>query len=312
MDINLPLRRDANVRVGSNGNVVWIDFWYEKMLDFCFAYGRLSHISRECLLEEPRHMIPDSKFPIRNWLKGLSFAKPFDHCGRWEGAHGFGRPSPLKADFDEPGPVQKDATLIQSKFITELLSPQITGVVVAVGESRPGKVVSNKVNLISNSNLNIAMVAKGNNKMGNSSDGLSEPIKGDEGPKNSGLSLFLGPNSGHVSFLSSSNNEAYLSHPTSNQDCKQGPNRPSGFIKSNDNTDGLGDIATNTAFVFDSEEYDDGGTKQRKQWKMLARNKGKQQNTARGYVKPVNASKRRATVGDEVELLLKHRKYYER
>ncbi|PON79457.1 hypothetical protein PanWU01x14_011920 [Parasponia andersonii] len=84
----------------------------EKMLDFCFAYGRLGHISRECLLEEPHHMIANNKFPIGNWLKGSSFAKPFDHRGRWEEANGFGRPSPLKENFDEPGPVPKDATVI--------------------------------------------------------------------------------------------------------------------------------------------------------------------------------------------------------
>ncbi|PON79456.1 hypothetical protein PanWU01x14_011910 [Parasponia andersonii] len=116
----------------------------------------------------------------------------------------------------------------------------------AVGESGPGKVVSNKVNHISISNLNIGLVAEGNNKMGKSSHRISEPIKGDEGLGNSGLGSFLGKNSGHVSFLGSRNNEAYLSHLTSNQDCKQGPDRPSGFIKSKGNTTGPGDFATNT------------------------------------------------------------------
>ncbi|PON40821.1 Zinc knuckle CX2CX4HX4C, partial [Parasponia andersonii] len=88
LDITTPVRRGANARVGSRGNVVWANFRYEKMLDFCFGCGHICHIAKECLMEESREIVVNNKFPFRNWLKELFFVKLFDRQECQKGPEG--------------------------------------------------------------------------------------------------------------------------------------------------------------------------------------------------------------------------------
>lgn len=48
VDINEPLKRGKNVKIGTNGGTKWSLITYEKLLDFCYYCGKLGHVFQEC------------------------------------------------------------------------------------------------------------------------------------------------------------------------------------------------------------------------------------------------------------------------
>lgn len=48
MDISMPLCRGQKVCLGEYG-LKWVDFKYERLLIFCYLYGRIDHDERDCL-----------------------------------------------------------------------------------------------------------------------------------------------------------------------------------------------------------------------------------------------------------------------
>lgn len=47
IDINEPLKRGTNIRVGSGAANTWVPVTYEKLLDFCYHCGKLDHVIQE-------------------------------------------------------------------------------------------------------------------------------------------------------------------------------------------------------------------------------------------------------------------------
>ncbi|KAK6156052.1 hypothetical protein DH2020_010300 [Rehmannia glutinosa] len=78
MDITKPLRRGAPIRLGSNGNRVWVDFKYERIPDFCFACGIVGHGLTDCKLEGVNVGSTDTNnLPYGRWLKGELVVRSF-------------------------------------------------------------------------------------------------------------------------------------------------------------------------------------------------------------------------------------------
>ena len=51
MPLDKPLRRGSKIK-GPDGEVVWVDFKYERLISFCFRCGILGHEAKTC--EQPR------------------------------------------------------------------------------------------------------------------------------------------------------------------------------------------------------------------------------------------------------------------
>ncbi|PON85093.1 Zinc knuckle CX2CX4HX4C [Trema orientale] len=77
IDILKPLRIGAKVRVGSSGPLIWVDFKYEKIPDFCFYCGRVGHSVNYCPEEGSEVMLQKGQFQYREWLRGSSSNKLF-------------------------------------------------------------------------------------------------------------------------------------------------------------------------------------------------------------------------------------------
>ena len=73
IDISKPLRRGAKVRLGKDGDVVWVDVRYERLPDFCFICGCLGHVLRDCLTENLADSTGNQAYGV--WLKASSFLK---------------------------------------------------------------------------------------------------------------------------------------------------------------------------------------------------------------------------------------------
>ncbi|PON56308.1 Zinc knuckle CX2CX4HX4C [Trema orientale] len=50
LDISSPLRRGSRVMLGNDTEIVLVDLRYERLLEFCFIYGRVGHSIKECSL----------------------------------------------------------------------------------------------------------------------------------------------------------------------------------------------------------------------------------------------------------------------
>lgn len=48
INVEKPLKRGTNVKIGSMAGKTWIPITYEKLPDFCYYYGKLGHVLHEC------------------------------------------------------------------------------------------------------------------------------------------------------------------------------------------------------------------------------------------------------------------------
>ena len=42
-DVRSPLKQGSKIRLGTDRQVTWVDLWYEKLPEFCFICGHISH-----------------------------------------------------------------------------------------------------------------------------------------------------------------------------------------------------------------------------------------------------------------------------
>ena len=76
-DITKPLKRGAKVRLGSGGEIRWVDFKYEKLMEFCYVRGLIGHIARECVGADVEQCQTSNSYPYGLFLCGSTFIKLF-------------------------------------------------------------------------------------------------------------------------------------------------------------------------------------------------------------------------------------------
>ncbi|TXG62425.1 hypothetical protein EZV62_009419 [Acer yangbiense] len=70
IDISKPLKRWLKLKSGLSDEVFTLGLKYEKLPDFCFAYGRIGHGIKECVDEAARILALDgSQTKFGSWLK---------------------------------------------------------------------------------------------------------------------------------------------------------------------------------------------------------------------------------------------------
>ena len=69
LDTSKPLRRGARIRLGSKGDVVWVDVRYERLPDFCFGCGKIGHGFRECSDPATTTMVMSNSLPYGAWMR---------------------------------------------------------------------------------------------------------------------------------------------------------------------------------------------------------------------------------------------------
>ncbi|KAL8528322.1 hypothetical protein ACS0TY_005940 [Phlomoides rotata] len=71
MDLTKPLKKGITLEQ-RRSKPIWAEIKYKRLPSFCFFYGIIGHMRRECDLVDGSidlGSIPDSKLPFREWLK---------------------------------------------------------------------------------------------------------------------------------------------------------------------------------------------------------------------------------------------------
>ncbi|KAL2899870.1 SkfA peptide export ATP-binding protein SkfE [Bienertia sinuspersici] len=65
MKVDKPLPRGSMMKLG--GERIWVDIRIERLPGFCYSYGCLGHVLREC--SDFDEEVPESEFPYVQWLR---------------------------------------------------------------------------------------------------------------------------------------------------------------------------------------------------------------------------------------------------
>ncbi|KAK3204432.1 hypothetical protein Dsin_018478 [Dipteronia sinensis] len=81
VDVNNPLKRGLRVAFGKGEEVYNVIVCYERLPNFCYYYGLIGHLIRDCLVNNKR-LIDNAELRFGSWLRA---SVPVRSKGKWGG-----------------------------------------------------------------------------------------------------------------------------------------------------------------------------------------------------------------------------------